>query len=122
MKKVLIATLVLALALVFAVACGNDNQMQEFIDEQNEILEGVRNDAVSAVASAEGTVVTYVYTINSLGLTDEMIEQITEPIAREGHTIFEAAQSRVSDITAVVITFVDADGEELATKEFPESP
>ncbi|MCL2746599.1 MAG: DUF4854 domain-containing protein [Coriobacteriia bacterium] len=122
MKKVLIVALVLGLALVFAVGCGNDNQMQEFIDEQNEILESMRTDEVQAVASAEGTVLTYVYTINIPNLTDEMVDMIVEPATSDGQTLFNAAQGRVSEITKVVMKFVDGEGNELATREFTESP
>jgi len=120
MKKVLIVALVLGLALVFAVGCGNDNQMQEFIDEQNEILEELRTDEISAVASVEGTVVTYVYTINFPDLDEEMIELIVEPAVRDGQGVFEAARNRVPEITAIVMTFVDADGNELTSREFSE--
>jgi len=142
MKKLLIVVLALGLVLAFAVGCNSESEeptvedvaateqeaadtaaddngsVQEFVDIQNSIFEGMATDELVITVTAEGTVIKYTYTFLEEGLYDQIGATSFEEATSEGGILLSTAQTAVPEITAVIVEFVDADGNVLNSAEF----
>lgn len=115
-----IAALILSVALMAGlIACGdNDDEMQGFLDQQNEIFEKMRTDELSIELSAENDTLVYTYTLYIEGVSPETVQAIANPVLEQGQELFAAAHKSLPHVTAVVINFVDTEGVLLTSEEF----
>jgi len=143
MKKTLIVALILGLALVFAVGCGGDSEpevevveveqeaevttegtaengggIQELVDTQNEMFAAISTDEMTISVSAEGTVLTYTYVYSITGLDADAMQDALDSISAEGQMMLTAAQAAAPEVTAVILEFLDTEGNTLGTSEF----
>jgi len=135
MKKALLAALTLCLVMAFAVGCASDDpepepipepeapaveegfdtmSLQDFVDMQNAMFEGVNSDEISVFVAAEGTVLRYTYVIGSDEGRQEMIDMTKD----EGEVMLSYTQDVIPELTAVILEFQDGDGNVLDSAEF----
>ena len=92
-------------------------RLERFVYEENQIFAGMDGDFYGAVSS-DGTTLRYSYTFCLESINIDAMPAVFENMASEGSVLLISAQSRVPEITAVVIEFLDTEGNVLESKEF----
>ncbi|MCL2437622.1 MAG: hypothetical protein FWE48_05730 [Coriobacteriia bacterium] len=145
MKRVLVVALMLCLA-AFALGCTSEGptipddvenpheadqqeqtpammdintiSLEEFAIAQNDMFASMNTDDMAMLVSAEGTVLVYTYQFFNMEIYNERGQEYFEDAVEEGQLLFETAVIKVPEITAIILEFVDAQGNVLDSAEF----
>ena len=140
MKKSLLLALILSLVLAFAlVGCSPDEdgpisydeigqasyeasaiseELQLFVDTQNDIFAAMNSDDMTILVSAVGNTLIYTYTFATDTFDEDTLNVMFEVATAEGDTLLSTAQLAVPEITTVTIEYVDGDGNVTHTQDF----
>jgi len=119
MKKAISIGVILLAVVVVLASCGSSttSRLEEFAEAQNELFANTNSEAMTIEVIVEGTTLIYVYSIEGID-TAELAETAIDAANALAATLLETAQAAVSGTTAVIIRYVDSDGETLAEREY----